>query len=328
MEMTNPWNEIEIPCIGQTNAKRAEIDHLYDFFWGKGTAGEHLFIFQCEKSISCKERAPKLNGIDIVEYTPENGNKKNIVISIKDREHIEIFYVLCCNILSATKAATDSKAALAILYRRTWRWHQLLKKGYSGILSKESQKGLLGELIFLKNILFDMFSFTESLSFWEGPLGAPKDFCLGTNAIEVKTKRGTSQPYVTISSEHQLDRVGLDNLYLYVISITPGIENQVTSFTLTDVVNEILDLLNKNNPDDGEEFQRKLMEIGYLHGDDYSEFIWQFLDDEYYEVNSDFPFISNTSLPEGVSQVTYKLDLNVCNDFIIDKLDVKNIIRG
>ena len=325
--MINPWSDIALPYNGKTNAKRAELEHPHDFFWAKGTSAEELLIFQCDKEINCKDNAPKLNGIEIVEHIPEEGNKKNIVIALKEKDNLEIFYILCRDVLDATRKSKKSKEALSILYRRTWRWHQLLKKGFSGLLSKEAQKGLVGELNFLSKNLFKMFSITESLSFWEGPTGSPKDFCLGKNAVEVKTRRGSAQPYVSISSEHQLDKVGFDNLYLYVVNISPGIEESISSFTLTIQVNNILKTVRELSPADQDIFIHKLMEVGYFPDDDYSEFIWEIVDENFYDVEELFPRISNSSLPDGVSQITYKIDLNICKDYLIDELQVKQKIK-
>jgi hypothetical protein len=324
--MINPWAEINLPNKEQANVRRADIVNPFDFFWGRDFIGNYLFIYQCNKDIECTMKAPELNGISITEHNYLNS--KRIIISLKDKEQQEIFNILCCNILSATQNCRDEKSALIILYQRTWRWHQLLKKGHVKLLSKEAQKGLIGELHLLKHILFKNYSIREALSFWEGPLGSPKDFSMGSSCIEVKTKHAAAQPYISISSEFQLEHNSFANLLIYLLTISPGLKDQVNSFTLTEMIDEISLLIEEHSPSEIDDFNSKLMEIGYFSEDDYSEFLWEITGDTFYIVENGFPLLDSSKIPQGVSNLTYRIDLNSFENYIASHEKSIKIIKG
>jgi hypothetical protein len=66
-------------------------------------------------------------------------------------------------------------------------WKLFFEREENEILSIEAQKGLFGELYFLKNYLFKKYSLNESLVYWTGYDRTNHDFQIRNIAVEVKT---------------------------------------------------------------------------------------------------------------------------------------------
>lgn len=326
--MNDPWLEIRRPSGVSVNAKRSDETHLFDFFWAVDIDGHCLFIYEYDRGLKPGEKKPKLNGIGIIDYDPEDDGRKKLILSLRQTEQREIFYRLCTDILEATHECKDEASALQVMLRRTWRWHQMLRGDRDGRLSPEAQKGLIGELECLGNIVLPHFSPSEAMTFWEGPTGSPKDFVIGDSCIEVKARRGAAKPYISISSEHQLDLAEFHNLFLYVVDLAPAAVNDEDSFTLNDYVDRSYQLIHGRDPGSVEIFETKLLEVGYLKEDDYSDQYWIRLDAHSFQVQGDFPRIVDAELPSGVIDVNYKIDLGNIQAYKLEITEMESSIFG
>ncbi len=131
---------------------------------------------------------------------------------------MELFETLCRDVMAAGEIAETEAEALDRALGRTFRWHYLLRGGKLEVLSEEAQKGLIGEIEILK-LLIDNLGAKPALTAWMGPSGAPKDFELKADCIEVKARRGASQPAVKITNEHQLADVPNRRLWLAILAV-------------------------------------------------------------------------------------------------------------
>lgn len=326
--MNDPWSSIEKPSSVVANARRADEQHPYDFYWALDMDKHCLFIYEYPDGLPLKEKKPRLNGISIIDYAPEGSDKKRLILSLRQAEHREVFYRLCTDVLEATQECKDPASALHVMLRRTWRWHQLLRGERDGRLSPEAQKGLIGELECLANVVLPHFSPSEAMSFWEGPEGLPKDFVIGESCVEVKARRGAARPFVSISSEHQLDLAGFQHLFLYVLDLSSAAVSDEGSFTLNDYVGRVLQLIHSQDPGAVEIFETKLLEVGYQKEDDYSDRYWLRLGAQAYQVSGEFPSIVDSSLPASVTDVSYKIDLGEVQAYKIEQSVMEAAITG
>jgi hypothetical protein len=326
--MIDPWLAINKPSGLKVNAKRASDSHPFNFFWAMDIDGHCLFIFEYDNKLELKEIKPKLNGISIIEFEPEGSDKKRLILSLKQSEHREIFFRLCTDVLEATQECKDEASALHVMLSRTWRWHQLLRGERDGRLSPEAQKGLIGELEYLTAIALSHFSPAEAMNFWEGPSGLPKDFVIGDYAVEVKARRGAARPFVSISSEHQLDQAGFKSLYLYVVDLAPAAVSDGGSFNLNDYVDQAYQRIYDKDPGAVELFETKLLEVGYHKDDDYTDRYWILLGTQTYLVHGYFPRVVDADLPTGVTDVSYKIDLGEVQDYFVDVTEMEKSLAG
>jgi hypothetical protein len=325
----DPWAVINAPGSAQAlSARRADPQHPFDFFWGCDFEGRCLLLFEYGTGFDSRDKRPELSGIDTIDIAVDTVSRRRLLLLLKDNQDRELFYRFCLDLLESTRACTSEEAALHVIIRRTWRWHQLLRSGGSGKLGLEAQKGLIGELLFLRDLLLRRFSASAALAFWQGPSGAPKDFAVGGIAIEVKARRGSDRPYVRISSEFQLDSDHTDELFLYVSELEQGPADHEDAFTLKELVQSIQSQILATDPGAIELFEIRLMGAGYLEEDDYSDTFWISSGVAVYHVGDGFPRITRAGLPEGVESVEYKVDLVACRSFEIELDRLAEYISG
>lgn len=105
------------------------------------------------------------------------------------------------------------------LLNRFEKWKSLFDKvGLQG-LTPEEQRGLFGELFFIRKYIQHRSSAVKIIDSWLGPTRHFRDFQSGSWALEVKTTHGNNHQKIQISSERQLDSSNLDNLFLYHLSL-------------------------------------------------------------------------------------------------------------
>lgn len=248
-------------------------------------------------------------------------------LKLVEAQHRDIFLTLCKDIVSASSMADTEREAVATFLARTWRWHHLLRGGGDGRLSAEEQKGLIGELLVLKNTLAPDIGIRDAVKAWRGPTGAPKDFEVGRISVEVKARRGAARPFVAISSEDQLDPDGTDALYLYVVELDVAPDNVSTAFTLTDIARQVGDLVNSDHAAI-EIFDNLLVASGFLWDDDYSDFRWIAGPHRLFQVDGAFPSVTRAKAGPGVSQIRYEVELPECEPFRVDDADLITNLKG
>ena len=323
----DPWAQISKPVEARYTGRRVDSQHPYNFFWARDLEGRCLLVFEYSNTISIRDRRPRLKEIRIFEPRID-GEPGRFILELTHSEYREIFHQLCLDIIESTKECADEKSALATLLRRTWRWHGMLKGGLDERLSNEAQKGLIGELRVLELVLIPRFSASDALEFWRGPEGAPKDFSIGNISIEAKAKRGATQPYVAVTSEHQLDEQGINRLILAVTYVDEAAPEIQDALTLTEYVERITKIAMTNDAGSLGYLEGRLDEAGYSSEHDYSDKYWIIGNTRWYHVTGDFPRLADSSMPDGLRKVTYSLDLSACDDWETDIASVESVLNG
>ena len=239
-------------------------------------------------------------------------------MELLESEDRDLFYRLCLDIIDSAKHCPDEKAALSTVIRRTWRWHGLLKGGWDERLGPEGQKGLIGEMRVLELALLEVFDPADALEFWRGPEGAPKDFSIGSAAIEAKARRGSARPHIVISSEHQLEPGNLGFLFLAVTEIDEGSADDNGAWTLTQCIQRLAAMIEARDAGAAGFFESRLHQAGYNAAHDYSDRHWVVGKTRWFSVIEGFPSISSSDLVMGVRDVRYSLDLGSCTDYEAD----------
>jgi hypothetical protein len=255
---------------------------------------------------------PKLRNLEIRFQTLPGG--PILYIRLKDNAQLELFETLCRDVMAAGELAGNEAEALERAIGRTFRWHYLLRGGKLDVLSEEAQKGLIGEIEVLK-LLIATLGAKPALTAWTGPSGAPKDFELKVDCIEVKARRGASQPFVKISNEYQLSDVPCRSLWLAILAVDKV--QPPNGRTLTEHVDEVTDLLQRTEPSVIMGWDMHLADAGFDVLHDYSAWRWIVSSPEFHAVAEGFPRIA-APVPLGVAGVTYTLALSACTPFRTD----------
>ena len=244
---------------------------------------------------------------------PNQKGKNTLLFKLNNNLHKDIFSVLCEDLINSIASETKEKQLVKTILNRFEKWKLLFTKIVSDGLLPEEQRGLFGELYFLRKFLQVNNNFQFVLNTWIGTAGEIRDFQMNNWALEVKTTYGNNHQKIQISSERQLDNTNLGNLFLYHLSLEKAQEsgeslnqiiNSINSLLTTDVV-----ALNR--------FKLKLYEAGYFeqHIDLYDPIGYFIRKDTFYLVENEFPRIQENDIRSGVGDVKYSIILSQCETF-------------
>lgn len=304
-----PWSGLE---AGKTDTRRVDAAARWDWFWAVMPRADVALVLKLRDLPNPPPDLPKLRNLEIRFQTLPGG--PILYIRLKDSSQLELFETLCRDVKAAGELAVTEAEALERAIGRTFRWHYLLRGGKLEVLSEEAQKGLIGEIEVLKSLISTLGP-KPALTAWTGPSGAPKDFELRADCIEVKARRGASQPFVKITSEHQLADVPDRRLWLGVIAVDKV--QPPHGRTLTEHVAEVTDLLERTEPSAIMDWDLHLADAGFDVLHDYSGWRWIVASPEFHAVTDGFPRIA-APVPLGVAGVSYALALSACTPFRAD----------
>jgi len=268
-----------------------------------------------------------LQEIQVDLYASPNEKGKNILIfKLLNFEHKDIFAVLCEDLIASIASETNEKKLIREILNRFEKWKSLFNKiGLQG-LSPEEQRGLFGELYFLRRFLQSGNDFLSIVNTWVGTEKQVRDFQSNSWAVEVKTTHGNNHQKVNISSERQLDISNLEHLFLYHISLE---QLQNSEETLNDIVDSVTEIL-KTETIALNKFKSKLYEVGYfdLQRNLYDAIGYHIRQDIVYKVENDFPRIEENDIRAGVGDVKYSIILSQCTPYVIDETTVFRTIKS
>lgn len=327
----NPWTPIARPAERASySVRRTDPDHPFEFFWGRDYLQRCLFIMQFgQSSRNRRQSLPVVKGLELTEHLISDTGRQQIVLALREQANSDLFFRLCSDLLDATRNCPDEPTAVATTITRLWRWQQLMKQGRTDKLTEEEQKGLIGELVFLRDTLLPRFEPMEAISFWQGPVAGEgeKDFSVSNTAIEIKTRSGTAPARVRISSEGQLDTGNYTRLFLVVHELSRSSGEQPESFNLDGLVMEMRETLNDRQPESLDIFEGRLANWGYSELHDYENDLFILLGQIIFAVEESFPRLVPGSLPAGIQELKYTLDLTVCRGYEIDATALAAILE-
>lgn len=244
---------------------------------------------------------------------PYQKGKNILLFKLTNILHKDIFSVLCEDLIASISSETNEKQLVKTILNRFEKWKSLFTKIISQGLTPEEQRGLFGELYFLRKFLQVNTDFQTIVSSWVGQSKEIKDFQMNNWAVEVKTTHGNNHQKVHISSERQLDNTHLENLFLYHVSLEQA---QEAGETLNDIISSVYTIL-EGDTIALNRFKFKLFEGGYFeqHSNLYSSIGYFVRNDTFYKVENDFPRIMENEIRSGVGDVKYSVILSQCGSY-------------
>ena len=312
---TNPW--VDIPLSEDAaNVRRINAKHPLNLFWGKDYLGRYLFIFRSKINLNkVRVNLPELSGVEV--SLTKDGQQAVFVLVLKEHERWELFLALCDDLVEASWDVSRDYDGLVVFENRLKCWHDFWKKAKSRILSTEQIKGLVGELLFLKNWLLPYFNADSSIAFWTAPRATVQDFSVREVAVEVKCQVGTTSPKVTISSPEQL-YPQLSELLLFVVTLGKSGPEYENAVNLPKLIGEIRNSLETESVHAVATFDDLLLEVGYMYSKEYENYSYVVVDSNFYRVEDPFPRLSRDDIPRGVENLTYSVLLSECDDFKVE----------
>lgn len=277
-------------------------------FWGKSFEGHPALLVEYSPEQWKPAPLPLFEHLAVYDYR----RMGTLAIVLNSDGMEDFFYRIALDIVHSLQGLGKDVSREATILRLR-RWSAFLKPSRAR-LSQEEQKGLIGELLFLLRFAFDVYDQGEALTHWTGPDAGKRDFEFGQTFVEVKSKRGSANPIIVISSEMQLNTNDSERLFLYVTEINNAMLDDSKAFTVADVVRKVRGAI--TSPLDLAMFEGKLANVGYFDEDDYSANRWREGETSVYEVTGQFPRITSESCPSGISRVKYQVDLSCCQDYL------------
>jgi hypothetical protein len=264
-------------------------------------------VLHLAETIEPVQPLPKLRHVGAFYRVVEGRN--SYCLTLGERSHLDIFETLCRDVVSAGEAVEDLQSALQRAVRRTVRWHHLLRGGGRG-LSIEEQRGLVGELALLRELVAEVGPVAAAEA-WRGPEESAKDFELPGFYIECKARRSAAHPKVRISSEAQLMDIPDARLFLRVQDVDTALDGD--GMTLTEHVAQT-DALFRRDFVAHDIWEQRLLGTAYDPDEVEQNRTWHLGVVRMFEVGEGFPRLV-PPLPEGVDAVEYLIRLADCADF-------------
>jgi hypothetical protein len=326
------WNSINLESQSNTVktqiARRVPSKGLFPVFlatdFRKGI--RLLYILIDNKHDIVTDNLPRFRGLEISLTVTSIGQFKNeeflkFTQSIPNTDNI--FESVISDICDKIIQVQNKNNLNGVLTKVVNEWKVFFEKQENEILSVAAQKGLIGELHFLKDFLFQKYSFAESILYWTGADRTNHDFQILNNAVEIKTTSGKQHKKFTVSSERQLDNTGLEHLYLSLFSL--NIHSNMPSRSLPALIRTIYTEI-QNDPIATFQFQIRLAKYGYNEAlaEKYSAG-FSLYDMKFFKIVEGFPRLLQKDLPDGVGDLKYSVVVAACSPFEIETDIIKHI---
>lgn len=247
-------------------------------------------------------------GFEIITLDVPTEKSKHIRIFLEDESCRDIFATVCADLvigLDSCLTNVERRNELS-LFLETWsRFFE--RNGNSG-LSQERQRGLYGELWWIRSMIEKGIAKSVAINSWKGCERGYHDFDVMGHVVEVKTTMTKEPRMVRISNERQLDDRGLVDLHLYVLTL---IRAENGGETLPEMVHSLKQKLSGLT---AAKLEISLREAGYLdiHKSEYKS-CYSAQQEELFQVMQGFPRI--ITLPPGTGDLGYSVVLSACTAF-------------
>ncbi|WP_170108809.1 PD-(D/E)XK motif protein [Spirosoma oryzae] len=318
------WREINEDSLtnpDQRIARKVPQQGFFSMFFATDFAQHLRFLYilvEPGSNISSSS-LPTFRGLDVKVATITLGSHRNarfLVFAQAVPQTDNIFEAVISDICDRIGSLTDSGMFEETLTNILAEWKLFFDKGSEEILSEAAQKGLFGELSFLKDYMFSRYSIAEAVSAWTGPERTNHDYQLPNGvAVEIKTTAGQQHRKFTVTSEKQLDETGLNALFVVLYSVfvhvnrpdlsLPVLISEIKSALHTDTITLL-------------QFELKLARYGYnVESADQYSLGFSRAGLTILQISEGFPRLLRTDIPEAIGDLSYSVAISGCRDFIL-----------
>lgn len=242
------------------------------------------------------------------------GNLQNFIRIASNEDFVQpAFVALCRHLIEQSKDARNPPESVLAFYAALEEFRDFLGKPV-GRLGEGAIRGLMAELLILRDLLETGGDQTAAMRAWNGPFGNSKDFIFPSgHCVEVKSAhRPTMQ--VTISSLQQLEAPNV-TLQLAVVPMERAQPKAPEAQSLIGLV-ESLDALVSAQPPAEKLWRAAIDTVGLDRTDEFYATWWFIMGKTVaFDVVDGFPTIESSSVPKGITGVTYHLNVNTLEPF-------------
>lgn len=272
-----------------------------------GVDAEQNVVLAIEVGTKPASATLKSGALDYFRLRREGFGTWLMVLRLRRPELLPVFARLCQDLIDEIAKTEDEIALIRLVHRRLALWQRLFDQSGAGLLEPHQVMGLLAELLFMQSVLdAGVRKPSEVAAAWVGPSRADQDFRFSGEAVEVKAV-GPGARGVTISSLRQLD--GLLPVSMSIWTMRPASSDEPGAVTLNQLVAQ---LEQRFIPDANAlgVFRDSLLEAGYIEHPQYDEIAFEPMQTESFVIDEDFPRLTSSTVPDGISAATYVLSLH------------------
>ncbi len=216
-----------------------------------------------------------------------------------------VFEQFCADLISYSQHAGSETDVLKLVAKRFKQWNKLLAQQRKCLMDENNRKGLLGELIYLSEVIKKGRSVLSALEGWVGPDGADQDFVYSDGWHEIKAV-GVNASFVKISSREQLDCSIPGELV--VMKIDKCAPERRGGISLSEQVDAVTALV-QDDENACMLLERKLLLYGFIDLPEYRKQKYFYSGQIKYRVDETFPRLTSEMMPPQIAGVQYVLSL-------------------
>ncbi len=275
---------------------------------------ENYFLVSCPTPFLkiFKDRELLSKGVRV--FHIDKGEQGDLLLYLQNPELKDIFILFIQNVINGISGKTAEVEVIKEIFAIIERWKKLFEKFSQNRLSREMEKGLIGELFFIYLSLEKNVNERVVIESWDGPTFNDKDFLFPSgDVIEIKLTEAKN-PVLKITSERQLDSTNYQRLFVVLFAVEPNTHGDLSLVKLIEAIRNKLE-----SPEVRMIFNGKLAEIGYLdHDREQYKLIYSIKNTWYFNATSDqFPKIVNNQVAAGIFNISYSIDMLALKDYII-----------
>lgn len=323
------WRELELtaPAAGRGFvARRIAPDLPFDLRLALGYPGREraLLLRASPPNIDAAGDLPVTRAVVVRPYSEATG-ATGLELALTDRAYADVFSALVEDVVSHIGVVKGEAAAALALVERVQRWQSILDRPAPEGLSPEEQRGLWGELWFLREHAVPVLGWRQACHAWTGPQRAVYDFRTEACAVEVKTTAGPAPELVRINGERQLESHRVGTLILVHVPLE---DDPIRGESLPALVGSLRERCSGDLAA-ARLLEDRLMEAKYLdcHAPLYADHLFRARPANIFRVSEGFPRITSTDLAPGVGEVTYVISVAACEPFRIHSEELDALLN-
>jgi hypothetical protein len=162
-----------------------------------------LIVRVAESAVAGHGALPEAKGCElVVRHLPEDPpNLTSMCLALLDHRFADVFSALVLDVVGHLRGLSGDAAIVAGFVGRIERWQRFLDRNAPDGLGLEAQRGLFGEIWFLKNHLIPAVGAQDAVGAWKGPYRIPHDFQLPAASVEIKTTVAKQHIKLEITSD-------------------------------------------------------------------------------------------------------------------------------
>ena len=315
LKLEKKWELIPIPTKGEFSTLLIDSTCNPDLNIGLSSSKNRCLILSLPLNLNLNFFGQEKENINIIYRKDSKENA--IIIELTNHYLYSYFNDTIISLFYKIKDIKDVKDSSEAFIIAVNEWCSFFANVKNDKLDLNTIQGIFGELSVLNELVYkaDSTSINYVLNSWRGLYDDNNDFYFDEKNIEIKTKRN-SKTIISISSEFQLESENNKKIELLVVSIESVMVNGLTIESIVEKIKNKALLLNGDVSILYKALKQK--NLTFLTFKDYNEYQFNLVSHVSYDANkNEFPKLISSEINSSLSKITYNINLERLNDFIL-----------